>query len=89
MSKHLREQVDSDSEFLKEPTQVLEWLHSLGGEKLESLLAALQSHDKEKIAALTGLSEDQAIEAFRAWKEKAALIAKKYPTLDSLRKHEH
>ena len=89
MSKHLREQVGGDSEFLKEPLQILEWLHALGSEKLESLLAALQAHDKEKIAALTGLSEDQAIEAFRAWKEKAALIVKNYPELDSLRKHEH
>jgi len=81
--------VDGDSEFLKEPTQILEWLGSLGPEKLEKLVIALRSRDKQLIAALTGLSEVQAADALKVWKDKAAQIAKKYPDLDSLHRHEH
>ena len=89
MRKHLREQADGDSEFLKEPTQILEWLNSLGPQKLEKLVIALRSRDKPQIAALTGLSEVQAADALKVWKEKAEQIGKKYPDLDSLHKHEH
>jgi hypothetical protein len=89
MTKQLREQVDGDSEFLKEPTQISEWLSSLGPEKVEELVTALRAHDNEKITALTGLTQDQAADALRVWKEKAARLAKKYPDLDSLHKHEH
>jgi len=81
--------VDGDSEFLKEPTQILEWLGSLGPEKLEKLVIALRSRDKQLIAALTGLSEVQAADALKVWKDKAAQIAKKYPDLDLLHRHEH
>lgn len=89
MRKHLREQVDGDSEFLKEPTQILEWLNSIGPEKLEKLVIALRSRDKQQVAALTGLSEAQAADALKVWKEKAAHLANKFPDLDSLHKHEH
>ncbi len=89
MANHLKELVDGDSEFLKEPTAVAEWLKSLGRDKLEELIVALRSRDKKQIAVLTGLSEDQAADAFKALKERAAQIAKKYPALDALPKHGH
>ncbi len=89
MPKHLKELVDGDPEFLKEPTAIAEWLRSLGSDKIEELLIALRARDKKQIAVLTGLSEDQAADAFKALKARAAEIAKKYPALDSLPKHEH
>ena len=79
MRKQLREQVDGDSEFLKEPTQILEWLNSLGPEKLGKLVMALRSRDKQQIVALTGLSEIQAADALKVWKEKAAHLPKGSP----------
>ena len=89
MTKQLREQVDGDSEFLKEPMEISEWLNSLGPDKLEKLLTALQTHDQEKIKALTGLTQDQAGETLKVWKEKAARLARKYPGLDSFGKNGH
>jgi hypothetical protein len=89
MTKQLREQVDGDSEFLKEPTEISEWLNSLGPDKLEKLVTALQTHDQEKIKGLTGLTEEQAAATLKVWKEKAARLARKYPDLDSLHKNGH